>query len=119
MAVSHLRNTPITGKSYTTPVDATLSDGRATDLPGRLATEEWMPRSSLRRALCAIVEGVGRRPVRRADPARPGPEGICRLRARLTPMPIFGRSEGVQYATAEQQAIPWVDTIPKGCRSTG
>lgn len=23
MAVSHLRNTPITGKSYTTPVDAT------------------------------------------------------------------------------------------------
>ena len=24
MAVSHLRNTPITGKSYTTPVDATV-----------------------------------------------------------------------------------------------
>ena len=27
MAVSHLRNTPITGKSYTTPVDATRSSG--------------------------------------------------------------------------------------------
>jgi len=26
MAVSHLRNTPITGKSYTTPVDATPVD---------------------------------------------------------------------------------------------
>ncbi|MFI7330276.1 hypothetical protein [Micromonospora aurantiaca (nom. illeg.)] len=26
MAVSHLRNTPITGKSYTTPVDATLAE---------------------------------------------------------------------------------------------
>jgi hypothetical protein len=24
MAVSHLRNTPITGKSYTTPADATV-----------------------------------------------------------------------------------------------
>ena len=27
MAVSHLRNTPITGKSYTTPVDATRENG--------------------------------------------------------------------------------------------
>ncbi|WP_158610209.1 hypothetical protein [Micromonospora globbae] len=27
MAVSHLRNTPITGKSYTTPVDATRGEG--------------------------------------------------------------------------------------------
>ena len=27
MAVSHLRNTPITGKSYTTPVDATAVAG--------------------------------------------------------------------------------------------
>ncbi len=27
MAVSHLRNTPITGKSYTTLADATLNNG--------------------------------------------------------------------------------------------
>ncbi|SCL51847.1 hypothetical protein GA0070604_2440 [Micromonospora eburnea] len=38
MAVSHLRNTPITGKSYTTPVDATWpsaakSPGRSWPLP--------------------------------------------------------------------------------------
>lgn len=30
MAVSHLRNTPITGKSYTTSLDATRAGGRRT-----------------------------------------------------------------------------------------
>lgn len=40
MAVSHLRNTPITGKSYTTPVDATGTGGRARGRGGGERGEE-------------------------------------------------------------------------------
>ncbi|MGI5522490.1 hypothetical protein ACQEUX_16385 [Micromonospora sp. CA-259024] len=32
MAVSYLRNTPITGKSYTTPVDATNASNSCRDI---------------------------------------------------------------------------------------
>jgi hypothetical protein len=44
MAVSHLRNTPITGKSYTTPADATLCQGEmscSTELALSNAFEEY------------------------------------------------------------------------------
>lgn len=57
MAVSHLRNTPITGKSYTTPVDATRGgqggeilrglvrhrEGRAEPVPGQVDGQRTVP----------------------------------------------------------------------------
>lgn len=45
MAVSHLRNTPITGKSYTTPVDAT---------PGTTATYVKADTFEVAKALSAL-----------------------------------------------------------------
>jgi hypothetical protein len=45
MAVSYLPNTPITGKSYTTPVDATVDEdppyGPAEDLGSLQARGPW------------------------------------------------------------------------------
>ncbi|MEV5691894.1 hypothetical protein, partial [Micromonospora globbae] len=49
MAVSHLRNTPITGKSYTTPVDA-APDSRAVQLSEASVSSTGQPDVSVRRS---------------------------------------------------------------------
>jgi hypothetical protein len=75
MAVSHLRNTPITGKSYTTPVDATVLpepvSGQTPSLTGR---DQSLPRRSLTVPPWRGYEQVGTQqsPPARARAARAG-----------------------------------------------
>ncbi|MEV5691823.1 hypothetical protein, partial [Micromonospora globbae] len=61
MAVSHLRNTPITGKSYTTPVDAAGSD----DMPPEVFERLWAAQDELLSACRRELGLVPAPPIRR------------------------------------------------------